>query len=123
MPGNFGNRCEDPTTHWRREREAFAALRAKNPIAWTPGSQALAVVLLFAIGWPVAILGLVLFGVGYAKPYVPERLWRFPLRQSLAPLVLLLVAVTYPLYNGSLGTMRILGHYPGTGPAVIMCVS
>src|SRR5439155_12270121 len=104
------------------EREAFAAVRAKNPLAWRLGLQALVVVLLFAIGWPVAILGLVLFGVGYAKPYVPERLWRLPLRKSLAPLVLLLVAITYPLYNGSLGTMRILGDYPGTDTAVIMCV-
>jgi branched-chain amino acid transport system permease protein len=106
----------------RREREAFDRLRAKNPFAWQVGLQALVVVLLLIIGWPLALLAAALYGVRYAKSYVPERVWRFPLRKSLVPIALVLVAVTYPLYNGSLGTMRILGDYPATDTAVIMCV-
>jgi branched-chain amino acid transport system permease protein len=106
----------------RREREAFDRLRAKNPRAWKLGVQALVVVLLAIIGWPVAVFGAVLYGVTYAKPYVPERVGPLPLRQALVPVVLVVVAITYPLYNGSLGTMRILGDYPGTDTAVIMCV-
>jgi branched-chain amino acid transport system permease protein len=113
---------DDGKARWHREREAFDRLRAKNPLAWKVGGQALLVVLLAIIGWPLAVLAAVLYGVRYAKPYVPERVWRVPLRKALAPLVLVLVAITYPLYNGSLGSMRILGQYPDTQTAVIMCV-
>jgi branched-chain amino acid transport system permease protein len=113
---------ENAKARWRREREAFDRLRAKNPLAWRLGMQALIVVILVIIGWPLALLAAALYGLQYAKPYVPERVWRFPLRRSLVPLLLVAVAITYPLYNGSLGTMRILGDYPGTDTAVIMCV-
>src|SRR5712691_5272034 len=113
---------DDLKARIRREREAFAHLRAQNPLAWKLGLQALIVIVLIVIAWPLALLAAVLYALGYAKPYAPERAWRFPLRASLVPLALLVVALTYPLYNGSLGTMRILGDFPGTDTAVIMCV-
>jgi branched-chain amino acid transport system permease protein len=63
-----------------------------------------------------------LFGAGHARPHVPERVGPLPLRRGLVPLILLVLAVTYPLYDGSLGTMQILGDYPATDTAVIMTV-
>ncbi len=110
----------------RREREAFARVRAQNPLRWRLAFRVLLVVVLAVIGWPLAILAAAIFGVQYAKPYVPERIGlgplSVPLAKSLTPLLLLVVAVTYPLFNGSLGSMLIFGDYPGTDTAVIMAI-
>src|SRR5947208_16029305 len=38
------------------------------------------------------------------------------------PLIVLIVALTYPFYLGNLGTMNLLGDYPTLGTAVIMGV-
>src|SRR5919109_1222688 len=72
------------------------------------------------IGWPLALLVALLFAIQYAFPYVP-RPWA-PYQRFVIPLVILVVAVTYPLYFDSLGSMNVLGDYPALGTAVIMGV-
>jgi branched-chain amino acid transport system permease protein len=78
------------------------------------------VILLFFIGWPVALLVAVLFAAQYGVGYLPQPLQRYG--RFVNPLIVLVVAATYPFYIGSLGTMNLLGDYPTLGTAVIMGV-
>jgi len=72
------------------------------------------------VGWPIAVLAAVLFAVQYAFPYVPRPWSRF--NRYVIPTIILVVAVTYPLYFDSLGSMNLLGDYPLLDTAVIMGV-
>jgi branched-chain amino acid transport system permease protein len=72
------------------------------------------------VGWPIALLVVVLFAVQYALPYVPQPYARY--NRFVIPLIILVVTVTYPLYVGDLGSMNILGDYPVLGTMVIMGV-
>jgi branched-chain amino acid transport system permease protein len=78
------------------------------------------VVLLFFVGWPLALLVAVLFAVRYGIAYLPSPLRRYG--RFAIPLVVLIVALAYPFYSGSLGSMNLLGDYPTLGTAVIMGV-
>jgi len=72
------------------------------------------------IAWPLGVLVALLFAVQYATPYIPQRfLW---LRRFMLPTIILVVAVTYPFYNGSLPTMHLFGDFPTLETAVIMGV-
>jgi len=75
---------------------------------------------LIYIAWPLALLVAVIFGVQYGLPYVPPR-FAF-VRRGAIPTIILIVAVTYPFYNGSLTDMRLFGAFPDVGTAVIMGV-
>jgi branched-chain amino acid transport system permease protein len=76
--------------------------------------------ILVYIAWPLALLVLVLFLAQYAQPYIPdEYAWA---RRALIPTIILIVAVTYPFYNGSLSEMRLFGAFPDVNTAVIMGV-
>ncbi|HEY3017519.1 MAG TPA: branched-chain amino acid ABC transporter permease [Gaiellaceae bacterium] len=75
---------------------------------------------LIYIAWPLALLVAVIFGVQYIFPYVPPP-FAF-LRRFAIPTIVLIVAVTYPFYNGSLTDMRLFGAFPDVGTAVIMGV-
>src|SRR6266498_2803777 len=75
---------------------------------------------LIYIAWPLALLVAVIFGVQYGLPYVPSR-FAF-VRRFAIPTLILIVAVTYPFYNGSLTDMRLFGAFPDVGTAVIMGV-
>src|SRR5919201_4922885 len=59
------------------------------------------------IGWPIALLVAVLFAIQYAFPYVPRPWDRY--RRFVVPLIILVVAATYPLYFDSLGSMNEFG--------------
>jgi branched-chain amino acid transport system permease protein len=78
------------------------------------------VVLLFFIGWPIALLVAVLFAAQYAVGYLPQPLQRYG--RFAIPLIILVITLTYPFYLGSLGTMNLLGDYPTLGTMVIMGV-
>src|SRR6266498_1015329 len=82
--------------------------------------RVLLLVVLAIIGWPLALLVALLFAVHYAVPLVPEPWSRF--NRFVVPTIILIVAVTYPFFVDSLGTMRLLGDYPGLDTAVIMGV-
>jgi branched-chain amino acid transport system permease protein len=72
------------------------------------------------IAWPLALLVLVIFLAQYAQPYIPDKYaWA---RRALVPTIILIVAVTYPFYNGSLSEMKLFGAFPDVGTAVIMGV-
>jgi branched-chain amino acid transport system permease protein len=72
------------------------------------------------IAWPLALLVAVLFAVQYATPYIPPQFrWA---RRFVIPAIVLVVALTYPLYNGSLPTMHLFGDFPTIETAVIMGV-
>jgi branched-chain amino acid transport system permease protein len=72
------------------------------------------------IAWPLALLVLVLFLAQYAKPYIPDEYgWA---RRALVPTIVLIVALTYPFYVGSLPVMQLFGAFPDVGTAVIMGV-
>jgi branched-chain amino acid transport system permease protein len=72
------------------------------------------------VAWPLGLLVALLFGVQYATPYIPEQLrWA---RRFVIPTIVLVIAVTYPLYNGSLPTMHLFGDFPTIETAVIMGV-
>jgi len=82
--------------------------------------KALLVILLLWISWPLALFVVVLFAANYLDSYVPGRLtWS---RRALIPTIILVVVLTYPFYNGSLGEMRLFGAYPDVNTAVIMGV-
>src|SRR2546423_10475971 len=87
--------------------------------AWI-GLRVLLVVALAYIAWPLALLIAVLIAVRYGFAYLPPGL-AF-LRRIAIPTIILVVAVTYPFYNGSLTDMRLLGAFPDVGTAVIMGV-
>jgi branched-chain amino acid transport system permease protein len=82
--------------------------------------RVLLLVVLVIIGWPLAFLVAILFAVHYALPFVPEPWSRF--NRFVVPTIVLVVAVTYPFFVDSLGSMRLLGDYPGLDTAVIMGV-
>jgi len=72
------------------------------------------------IAWPLALLVLVIFLAQYAQPYIPDKYaWA---RRGLVPTIILIVAVTYPFYNGSLSEMKLFGAFPDVNTAVIMGV-
>jgi branched-chain amino acid transport system permease protein len=72
------------------------------------------------IAWPLALLVALLFAVKYGTPYVPQQFgWT---RRFVIPTIILVVAVTYPFYNGSLPTMHLFGDFPTLETAVIMGV-
>ena len=72
------------------------------------------------IAWPLALLVLVIFLAQYGQPYIPDKYaWA---RRGLVPTIILIVAVTYPFYNGSLSEMKLFGAFPDVGTAVIMGV-
>jgi branched-chain amino acid transport system permease protein len=72
------------------------------------------------IAWPLALLVLVIFLAQYAQPNIPDKYaWA---RRALLPTILLIVAVTYPFYNGSLSEMKLFGAFPDVNTAVIMGV-
>jgi branched-chain amino acid transport system permease protein len=75
---------------------------------------------LLYVGWPVALLVVVLFTVQYALPYLPPR-WA-GLGRFAVPTIVLIITVTYPLYIDGLGSMNVLGDYPALGTGVIMGV-
>ncbi len=101
----------EPRRRWRgmddRQRyQAGIVLRA-----------VLLAVVLF-ISWPLALLVATLLAIKYAKPYIPDQYaWA---RRAAIPTLVVIVAVTYPFYNGSLGDMRLFGAFPDVGTAVIM---
>jgi branched-chain amino acid transport system permease protein len=103
----------EPRQRWRgmddrQRRQAGIVLRA------------LLVVVLFVIAWPLGLLVLVLFAAQYAQLYIPdEYAWG---RRALIPTIIAIVAITYPLYNGSIGEMRLFGAFPDVNTAVIMGV-
>jgi branched-chain amino acid transport system permease protein len=103
----------EPRQRWRgmndqQRRQAGIVLRA------------LLVVVLFVIAWPLGLLVLVLFGAQYAQLYIPDDYaWA---RRGLIPTIIAIIAITYPLYNGSLGEMRLFGAFPDVNTAVIMGV-
>jgi branched-chain amino acid transport system permease protein len=75
---------------------------------------------LLYISWPLALLVVVIFGAKYANAYIPQRYaWA---RRALIPTIILIVAVTYPFYNGNLSNMRLFGAFPDVNTAVIMGV-
>ena len=75
---------------------------------------------LIYIAWPLALLVAVLFGLHYVLPYIPERFgWA---RRAVVPTLILIVAVTYPFYVGSLPVMQLFGAFPDVNTAVIMGV-
>src|SRR5436305_10932130 len=78
------------------------------------------VILLFFIGWPVALLVAALFTAQFAVGYLPRpyrKYGRFGI-----PLIVLLVVLTYPFYLGNLGTMNLLGDAPRLGTMTIVGV-
>jgi branched-chain amino acid transport system permease protein len=82
--------------------------------------RAILVGVLVWIAWPLALLVAILFGVHYAMPYVPPDLeWT---KRFVTPTIILIVAVTYPFYNGSLPEMQLFGDFPSMETAVIMGV-
>jgi branched-chain amino acid transport system permease protein len=82
--------------------------------------RAILVGVLVWIAWPLALLVTLLFAVQYTRPYIPPQLaWS---QRFLIPTIILVVAVTYPFYNGSLPTMRLFGAFPTVETAVIMGV-
>jgi branched-chain amino acid transport system permease protein len=61
-----------------------------------------------------------LFGARAADRYIPDNYaWA---RRALIPTLFLVLAITYPFYNESLGEMRLFGAYPDVNTAVIMGV-
>src|SRR5213080_1846193 len=78
------------------------------------------VILLFFIGWPVALLVAALFTAQFAVGYLPPPYRRYG--RFAIPLIVLLVVLTYPFYLGNLGTMSLLGDYPTLGTMTIMGV-
>jgi branched-chain amino acid transport system permease protein len=82
--------------------------------------KAILIIVLVVISWPLALVVLMLFGAQAAERYVPARYgWA---RRGLIPLIVLLIAVTYPFYVGNLGEMKLFGAYPDVNTAVIMGV-
>jgi branched-chain amino acid transport system permease protein len=82
--------------------------------------RVLLLVVLVLIAWPLALLVAILFAVQYARPYVPPQ-FSWATRVAI-PTVILIVAVTYPFYNGSLPEMNLFGEFPSMETAVIMGV-
>src|SRR3989440_6587371 len=82
--------------------------------------RVLLIAVLVYIAWPLALLVAVLIGVRFGFAFLPPRL-AF-VRRVAIPSIILLVAVTYPFYNGSLHDMRLFGAFPDVGTAVIMGV-
>jgi branched-chain amino acid transport system permease protein len=82
--------------------------------------RVLVLLLLLWISWPLALVVAMLFGVQYTEAYIPER-YAF-LRRYAVPLIVTVLAITYPFYEGSLGEMRLFGAYPTLETAVIMGV-
>ena len=81
------------------------------------------VILLFFIGWPLALLVAVLFAARYALAYVPAPWTRYS--RFVIPTIVVIVAATYPLvYTGLLQnqSMNLLGAYPDLTTARIMGV-
>src|SRR5881296_2834473 len=78
------------------------------------------VILLFFIGWPVALLVAALFTAQFAVGYLPRPYRKYG--RFAIPLIVLLVVLTYPFYLGNLGTMSLLGDYPTLGTVTIMGV-
>src|SRR5438270_2445370 len=76
--------------------------------------------LLAYIAWPLMLLVAVIFAAQYAFPYIPSR-FAFARRFAI-PTIILIVAVSYPFYVGSLPVMNLLGAFPDIGTAVIMGV-
>src|SRR5438128_5271483 len=103
----------------RRYRELDQRQRFQVGVAM----QAVTVIALIFIGWPIALLVAVLFAIPYALTYVPEPWNRF--NRFVMPAVVLIVAVTYPLIYTQflLGrSLNLVGAYPTLGTMVIMGV-
>jgi branched-chain amino acid transport system permease protein len=103
----------EPRRRWRgmderQRRQAGIAMRG------------VLVLILLAISWPVALVVVMLFGAQAADRYIPDNYaWA---RGALIPTLFLVLAITYPFYNESLGEMRLFGAYPDVNTAVIMGV-
>ena len=82
--------------------------------------RAVLVLVLLYISWPLALLVVVLFAARYAKLYIPDSYgWA---RRALVPVIVLIVAVTYPFYVANLSAMKLFGAFPDVNTAVIMGV-
>src|SRR2546421_6524292 len=88
----------EPRRRWRGmdDRERFQARIVL---------RAVLVALLVYIAWPLALLVLVLFLAKYAQRRIPnEYAWA---RRALIPMIILIVAVTYPFYVANLPVMQL----------------
>jgi branched-chain amino acid transport system permease protein len=81
---------------------------------------AIVLVLLVGIDWPLGVFVFVIFAVNYVLPRVPPPYSRF--NRFVIPTLVLVAAVSYPLYVADLGSMKLLGDYPTLGTMVIMGV-
>ena len=123
--GNVVDDVRDPWYHrWAgffgEFRRRYRALDDRQRLQIGIAVRVALVILLIFIGWPLALLVAVLFAAQYGVRYLPEPLQRYG--RFAIPLIVLIVAVTYPFYNTSLGSMNLLGDYPTLGTAVIMGV-
>src|SRR3954447_19313790 len=123
--GNVVDEVRDPWYHrWAglfgEPRRRYRALDDRQRFQVGIVFRVALVVLLFFIGWPVALLVAVLFAAQFAIGYLPERYRRYG--YIAMPLIVLIVALTYPFYLGNLGTMNLLGDYPTVGTMTIMGV-
>jgi branched-chain amino acid transport system permease protein len=123
--GKVVDEVRDPWYHrwaglpgeWRRR---YRALDDRQRFQIGLVVRAALVVLLFFIGLPVALLVAVLFAAQYLVHYLPQPYARFG--RFLIPLIVFVIALTYPFYVGDLGTMALVGDYPTLGTMVIMGV-
>src|SRR4051794_34668683 len=123
--GNVVDEVRDPWYHrWAglfgEPRRRYRALDDRQRFQVGIVFRVALVILLFFIGWPVALLVAVLFAAQFAIGYLPERYRRYG--YIAMPLIVLIVALTYPFYLGNLGTMNLLGDYPTLGTMTIMGV-
>ena len=105
---------------WGDLRQRWRGMDRKQRFQVGIALRVLLLVILVLIAWPLALLVAILYAVQYARPYVPERYsW---INRIAIPTVILIVAVTYPFYEGSLPEMNLFGEFPSMETAVIMGV-
>ncbi len=105
---------------WGDLRQRWRGMDQKQRFQTGIALRVLLLVILVLIAWPLALLVAILFAVQYSRPYVPEQYsW---INRIAIPTVILIVAVTYPFYEGSLPEMNLFGEFPSMETAVIMGV-
>jgi len=103
----------EPRRRWRSLEG-----RQREQAGWV--LRAVLVLVLLYISWPLALLVIVLFAARYAKLRIPDSYaWA---RRALVPVIVLIVAVTYPFYVANLSAMKLFGAFPDVNTAVIMGV-
>ena len=123
--GKAVDEARDPWYHrwaglpgeWRRR---YGSLDERQRFQMGLVMRGLIVLLLFFIGWPLAVFVGVIFVINYLLPRVPAPYSKY--NRFAVPALVALAALTYPLYVASLGTMNLLGDYPALGTMVIMGV-